>query len=313
MFTTNFAFLYPNFAYLPCPLVQPSFKMEPKIKLKPRLSTEELQLRQRERLIKERDEMEKRRKAKLLYNRLQQTETEDDEFFEVLDGIKQESEVLEILKWFKAKFEEALKNVESKVNSKTDNFSFFQPEEWKEVFKGENIMKLMKVLEVEKLPENLVIPRKILDFGLVHKISLIEEFINEIIVSSPKLFVCQVCKIKFNVLAQHLRLAKSCKEKYSENELEELNHARSLWKKRTLKLCYRNDKEEKAKIYQEKKSDLNKKYLASRDEATQKMAEYYQKNKGFFQAKNAKYYAKNKEAILKKKAEQYKSKKAKND
>ena len=282
--------------------------MEPKITLKPKLSTEELRLKQKEQVTKERDATEEARKSKFFYHNLEQVEKEDDDddFFEVLDKIKQENDVLAILKWLKSNFEEALQ--QSKVNSNTENFCYSQPEEWKEILNGENFTKLVKVLdlEVKKMPGNLVIPVKVLSFGL----SYIDELIDEIIISSPKVFVCQVCNKRFNVLAQHLNKAKSCKENYSKSDLEEFEYAQKLWKKKTFKDCYERDKESKAKSYQERKSDISKKYLANRKEATQKMAEYYQKNKSTFKTKNAQYYAKNREEILKRKAEQYKTKKA---
>ena len=105
--------------------------MEPKITLKPKLSTEELRLKQKEQVTKERDATEEARKSKFFYHNLEQVEKdEDDDFFGVLDKIKQENDALAILKWLKSNFEEALQ--QSKVNSNTENFCYSQPEEWKE-------------------------------------------------------------------------------------------------------------------------------------------------------------------------------------
>ena len=256
-----------------------------------------------ERIRKERDEKEKQKKAKFLYKDLGESEDsgEDDEFLEALETIKKEQGVLDVLKWLYSKFEEAKEQRKLVAKSEYKNFCFDQPEEWKDVFIGGPMVKFLEILEVEVTTSNMCIPSKLLDFGLTYKASLIQDVIDDILLSNFS--ECKVCKHAFNSLPQHVSKSKSCKEKFSESDLQDLKYTQKLWKKRTNAECYQRNKSDIAAKYQERKSELAKKYLANREEYARKKADYYQKNKHTIRIKNSKYYAKNREEILKKMAD----------
>ena len=267
----------------------------------------------RERMIKERDEMQKRQNSKFLYKDVELSDSEESDGEDLLNALEEVKEVpgiLPFLKWLLTKFEEALN--QRKLNSKNEhgNFCFSQPSEWKELLEDCSIDKFLTILEVETsygTPKTWCIPEKIFDFGLKYNSSLIQDAIDEIIMQNS--WMCKICKNEYTSVPQHLSKSKPCKENYTESDLQDLKHAQKLKKKKNNEECYQRDKKHRAEQYQERKGELAQQYLAKREEKTQKMAEYYQEKRQTFQRKNAKYYSKNREDILKKKAEQYKAKK----
>ena len=230
--------------------------MESKQILKPRCP--DWHSKEKERQINERDALEEKKKSKYLYRGLEESDESesDNELNEVLEQVKKESEagILEILKWLKTNFESAFQ--QRQLGDKS-NYNFSpENDDWEEILIGEPMTKFLKILEVEKSSEKLSIPQKIFDFGLKYKLSLIQDLIDEIVVNSPKFIVCQICKIKFNSLPQHLNKSKDCKGKYTESDLEDLKHAQEVWKKLRSAERYQNEKEEKAAMYQKKKEEF---------------------------------------------------------
>ena len=289
-----------------------------KMKLGPMISAKAQAEKQQQFLLRER-EKERERKEKLkdrfFYQEFtkEQQDSDPEELLDTLEEVKKEDGILEVLKWLKMKFEEAQEQRRLENKSVPDNFCFPQPEEWTKLFKKEVMAKFFEVMEVMIPSENnWIIPGSITDYGLKYKVWLLQITIEEIIILSPKFDTCQTCKEVFKCLPQHLNNSKECKEKYSEQDLEELKESRIIQKKNTKKDYYKDQKQKNyiQKRYQKKKSALAEKYLANKEEIAKKKAEHYQKNKSSYRLKNSSYYAQNRDKILKKRAESYQSKKA---
>ena len=261
--------------------------------------------------MKEREkERERKEKEKTNFFYMESYNEEDPEsdnhLLEVLDDVKKIDGVFPFLKWLKSKFDEAIMNRQSKPG----NFCFPESEEWDELLKKDTIKDFVEEMEVQIENKNWRIPESMTNSGLKHKGWIIQITMEEIAVTSPKFYQCQICKFDFKVLGLHLSKSKECKEKYSEVDLEEFKFAQKVQKKNTMSDVYKFNKASIKQRYQERKKELAEKYLANKDETAIKKAEYYKKNKESFRKRNCTYYAKHREEILKKRAEKYKGKKS---
>ena len=282
---------------------------------KPKMMTmHEQKERYKQFMLREREKEEKRKqmqkqKPQFLYQLLQNSgniASQRSNLLEDLAKFREEDGVLEFLKWLKLKFEEALHQKEG------ISLSFKIPQNFEELIGRKTVAKFLDIVEVERLSEEWIIAGKS-ESDLNHNSSIIQMQIDKLIVTSPKVDQCQICKRKFRSVLQHLRQSKECKDNYSEDDLEDLKLALKLWKKQTDRDCYERSKAERKAKYEIKKSEIAQKNLAKKDKTARNMAKYYKDNVDYFRIKNSNYYAKNREAILKKKAESYKIKKNPSD
>ena len=289
---------------------------KPKITLKPKIMTmQEQRERYKQFMLREREKEEKRKqiqkqKPQFLYQLLQNSGNDASQRCNLLEDLakfREEDGALEFLKWLKLKFEEALHQNEG-INKTPSRLSFKIPQNFEALSGRKTVKNFLEIVEVEKSSKELIIAGKS-ESDLNHNASIIQLQIEKLIVTSPKVDQCQICKRKFRSVLQHLRQSKDCKDNYSEDDLEDLKLALKLWKKQTDRDCYERSKAERKAKYEEKKSEITQKNLAKKDKSARNMAKYYKDNVDYFRIKNSNYYAKNREAILKKKAESYKIKK----
>ena len=190
--------------------------MATKQKVQPRCNDWTKNPNYNEKLRQQRDREEKQKKAKFFYKDFEELDKleDDDNFLEILESIREESGILDVLKWLHAKFEAVKEQRKLNNDSEPTDFCFSPPEDWKNVVEGDPMVKFLEILELEISPSNWCIPAKILDFGLKYKSSLIQDLIDDVILSNFS--KCKVCKREFNSLPQHVNKSKSCREKYSD-------------------------------------------------------------------------------------------------
>ena len=286
------------------------------MELKPKMMTmQEQKERYKQFMLREREKEEKRKqiqkqKPQFLYQLLQNSgnnASQRSKLLEDLAKFREEDGALDFLKWLKLKFDEALQQNEG-INKTPTRLQFKIPQNFEDLIGRKTVENFLDIIELERSSEEWIIAGKSKS-DLNHNSSIIQLQIDKLIVTSPKVDQCQICKRKFRSVLQHLRQSKECKDNYSEDDLEDLKLAVKLWKKQTDRDCYERSKPERKAKYEKKKSEIAQKNLAKKDKSARSMAKYYKDNVDYFRIKNSNYYAKNREAILKKKAESYKIKK----
>ena len=274
-----------------------------------KFSTEELakrKLEKQKKLVQNIKEKQRLRSEQYLYKlcNLDDEDGNDHEYVKKIRKSLSSENSIEALRYLKIEFEKAAKErCEGDQNPK--DFLFPHSEEFETALNNPGFQMVLEFIEIEAPSKgnNWCIPKSFSPKDLEMKKDSLFNFITYDI----ELFKCKSCKYSFDRLPQHLRQS-NCKEAYSSAELDELQGAKLLMRKRSMKSRYQENKEEIAQKYQEKKAEIAEKRITSKGQIAEKNASYYKKNKLEISLKGYKYYAKHKESILEKRAAHYKNK-----
>ena len=166
----------------------------------------------------------------------------------------------------------------------------------KSAFSKDDFTNLLKFIEF--LPPNekemcWVIPSDLIVENVI-------TLIHSLVMANSDFSTCLVCSKELTCLLQHVKKARNCYDKYSEQDYKDLLENSKVSSKLQRKKWYHEEaKERRISSYQENKDDILKRnqsyYTKNREKILTQKSSYYMKNKDRISEKKKAYYSENKQ------------------